>query len=57
MLRVTRAGAIVMPAAPGYYYRPRSIDDLVNFIVARVLDHLQVPHALVERWGGGDAGE
>lgn len=51
MLRVTRAGAIVMPAAPGYYHRPTSIDDLVNFIVARVLDHLQVPQALVERWG------
>jgi len=57
MLRVTRAGAIVMPAAPGYYHRPRSIDDLVNFVVARVLDHLRVPHALIKRWGGGDAGE
>ncbi|HEY4130809.1 MAG TPA: flavin prenyltransferase UbiX [Gemmatimonadaceae bacterium] len=55
MLRVTRAGAIVMPAAPGFYHRPRSINDLVNFMVARVLDHLGVPHDLVARWGAGDA--
>lgn len=52
MLRVTRAGAIVMPAAPGFYHRPRSIDDLVNFIVARVLDHLGVEQDLVARWSG-----
>ena len=52
MLRVTRAGALVMPAAPGFYHRPSSIGDLVNFIVARVLDHLDVPHSLSKRWGG-----
>jgi 4-hydroxy-3-polyprenylbenzoate decarboxylase len=51
MLRLTHAGAIVMPAAPGFYHRPASIDDLVNFIVARVLDHLGVAHRLVARWG------
>jgi 4-hydroxy-3-polyprenylbenzoate decarboxylase len=51
MLRVTRAGALVMPAAPGFYHRPSSIDDLVNFVVARVLDHFDVPHALSARWG------
>ena len=56
MLRVTRAGAIVMPASPGFYHRPSSIDDLVNFMVARVLDHLGVPHRLVSRWGS-DAAE
>jgi flavin prenyltransferase len=50
MLRVTRAGAIVMPAAPGFYHKPKSIDDLVNFVVARVLDHLGVSHSLVPRW-------
>jgi 4-hydroxy-3-polyprenylbenzoate decarboxylase len=55
MLRVTRAGAVVMPAAPGFYHRARSIDDLVNFMVARVLDHLDVPHTLVARWGGEPA--
>ena len=53
MLRVTRAGALVMPAAPGFYHRPSKIDDLVNFVVARVLDHLDVPHTLSARWGGG----
>lgn len=53
MLRVTRAGAIVMPAAPGFYHRPQSVADLVDFIVARVLDHLQVEHDLVARWSGG----
>src|SRR5262249_15624917 len=54
MLRVTRAGAVVMPAAPGFYHKPKRIDDLVDFVVARVLDHLQVPHSLVPRWGGDD---
>lgn len=52
MLRVTRAGAIVLPAAPGFYHRPSSIDDLVDFVVARVLDHLGVEHELVRRWSG-----
>ena len=52
MLRVTRAGAVVLPASPGFYHRPRSIDELVDFIVARVLDHLGVEHSLVKRWGG-----
>jgi 4-hydroxy-3-polyprenylbenzoate decarboxylase len=56
MLRVTHAGAVVMPASPGFYHRPGSIDDLVNFIVARVLDHLGVPQHLVDRWGS-DASE
>lgn len=51
MLRVTRAGAVVMPAAPGFYHRPRGIDDLVDFMVARVLDHLGVTHTLSARWG------
>jgi flavin prenyltransferase len=51
MLSLTRAGAIVMPASPGFYHRPRSVDDLIDFIVARVLDHLGVEHALVPRWG------
>jgi len=52
MLRLTQAGAVVMPASPGFYHQPTSIDDLVNFVVARILDHLDVEHALVRRWGG-----
>jgi flavin prenyltransferase len=53
MLRVSQAGAIVMPAAPGFYHRPTTIDELVDFIVARVLDHLGVEHRLGRRWGEG----
>lgn len=52
MLRVTRAGAVVLPASPGFYHRPESIGALVDFVVARVLDHLDVEHALVRRWDG-----
>lgn len=53
MLRVTRAGAVVLPAAPGFYNRPGSVDDLVAFVVARVLDQLGVEHDLVRRWSSG----
>jgi len=52
MLTLTRAGAVVMPASPGFYHRPSSVDDLVAFVVARILDHLGVEHDLVPRWGG-----
>lgn len=50
MLRVTRAGAVVLPAAPGFYNKPQSADELVDFIVARVLDQLGVAHELGMRW-------
>jgi 4-hydroxy-3-polyprenylbenzoate decarboxylase len=52
MLRLTRAGAVVMPASPGFYHQPKGIGDLVDFVVARVLDHVDVEHTLVRRWGG-----
>ena len=51
MRRVTMAGAVVMPAAPGFYHRPRQVSDLVDFIVARALDHLGVANTLAPRWG------
>ena len=51
MLRLARAGAIILPPAPGFYTHPQSIDDLVDFVVARVLDHLGVANALAPRWG------
>ena len=51
MLRLRQAGATILFAAPGFYHRPESIDDLVDFIVARCLDHLGVEHELVARWG------
>ena len=51
MLRVTHAGAVVMPAAPGFYNKPTRIEELVDFMVARVMDHLGVENALAPRWG------
>ncbi|MBI3791918.1 MAG: hypothetical protein HY275_13700 [Gemmatimonadetes bacterium] len=53
MLRVTHAGAVVLPAAPGFYHGPTGIPDLVDFVVARVLDQLELDHAVGKRWSGG----
>ncbi len=52
MLRLTRAGAVVMPASPGFYHRPKQISDLVDFVVARMLDQLGIEQTLVKRWEG-----
>jgi 4-hydroxy-3-polyprenylbenzoate decarboxylase len=52
MLRLARAGAVVLPAAPGFYNRPSQISELVDFVVARVLDQLGVPNQLGKPWGG-----
>ena len=52
MKRLADAGAVILPAMPGFYQRPQSIDDLVNFIVGRICDQLGVEHALFKRWGG-----
>jgi 4-hydroxy-3-polyprenylbenzoate decarboxylase len=51
MRRVTEAGAVVLPASPGFYHNAKSIDDLVNFVVARICDQLGVEHSLSKRWG------
>ena len=51
MLKLTRMGAVILPASPGFYHHPASIDDLVGFIVARILDHLDLPQNLMPRWG------
>jgi 4-hydroxy-3-polyprenylbenzoate decarboxylase len=51
MLRLARAGAVILPANPGFYHRPGSVDELVDFLVARILDHLGVAHELLPRWG------
>ena len=53
MLRLTHAGAVVMPASPGFYNRPTQIAELVDFVVARVLDHLGIENGLAPRWGEG----
>jgi flavin prenyltransferase len=52
MISVTEMGAIVCPPMPAFYLRPQTVDDVVNFSVARVLDLLEVPHILAERWPG-----
>jgi len=46
---------VIVPPAPGFYARPQSIADLVDFVVARVLDQLRVPHSLGPRWGDDHA--
>lgn len=51
MLRLSRAGAIILPPSPGFYTHPASVADMVDFVVARVLDRIGVPHALARRWG------
>jgi 4-hydroxy-3-polyprenylbenzoate decarboxylase len=51
MLRAHEAGATIMPASPGFYHHPGTIDDLVGFVVARVLDHLKIDHPNPLRWG------
>lgn len=51
MLRLTRMGAVVMPASPGFYHQPATLEDLIDFVVARILDHLNIPQALMPRWG------
>jgi 4-hydroxy-3-polyprenylbenzoate decarboxylase len=50
MARLARAGAVIAPACPGYYKKPQRIDDLVDFVVGRVLDLLGLPHDLDTRW-------
>lgn len=51
MLTLTRMGAVIMPASPGFYHQPRRVEDLVDFVVARVLDHLGLDQQLIQRWG------
>lgn len=51
MLKLARAGALILPACPGFYHRPASVDDLISFIVAKVMDQLTLDHQLLPRWG------
>ncbi len=52
MTRLAEAGATILPANPGFYHRPESVQAVVDFVVARILDHLGVAHDLIPRWGG-----
>ncbi|WP_018412592.1 flavin prenyltransferase UbiX [Methyloversatilis thermotolerans] len=51
MLGLSRNGVVILPPSPGFYQKPQSIADLVDFVVARILDQLRIPHALLPRWG------
>jgi len=51
LLRLSRAGAHILPAMPGFYQRPQSVAEMVNFVVGKVLDSLQIEHQLFKRWG------
>ena len=54
-LRLSRAGAIICPASPGFYMRPERVEDLIDFVVGRLLDLVGVAHQLDTRWSGGEA--
>lgn len=56
MLTLTRMGAVILPAAPGFYHQPKSIQDLVDFIVARILGQLGLEQTIMPGWGNGYAG-
>ncbi|MBA0921874.1 MAG: UbiX family flavin prenyltransferase [Nitrosospira sp.] len=51
MLKLARSGAVILPANPGFYHHPKNVQDMVDFVVARILDHLGIEHSLMQRWG------
>ena len=53
MTMLADAGAVVLPAMPGFYHRPRTMDDLINHVVGKVLDQFEIEHHLFKRWGSG----
>ena len=57
MKKVTEAGAVVLPAMPGWYHGVQSLDDLIDFIVARILDQFGLDNALISRWGEKEESE
>ena len=52
MTKLSNWGVVVLPASPGFYHNPKSIDDLVDFVVARILDQMGIEHSLGQRWTG-----
>jgi 4-hydroxy-3-polyprenylbenzoate decarboxylase len=50
-IRITHAGGVIVPAAPGFYHRPIQISDLIDFVVARILDQFGLEHSIGKRWG------
>jgi 4-hydroxy-3-polyprenylbenzoate decarboxylase len=51
MLKLAQSGVVILPPNPGFYHLPQTVDDMVDFVVARILDHLEVTHMLMPRWG------
>ena len=51
MLKLAQSGTVILPPNPGFYHHPKTIEDMVDFVVARILDHLEVAHTLMPRWG------
>ena len=51
MLKLVRSGAVILPANPGFYHHPQTVQDMIDFVVARILDHLGIIHTLIPRWG------
>jgi 4-hydroxy-3-polyprenylbenzoate decarboxylase len=51
LLRLSQSGAVILPAMPGFYHGPQTIEDLVDFVVGKILDQLDVQHSLFTRWG------
>jgi 4-hydroxy-3-polyprenylbenzoate decarboxylase len=52
MLLAAEAGAVILPAMPGFYHRPKTVDDIVNHVVGKILDVLGIEHDLYQRWTG-----
>lgn len=57
MLRLAQAGAVILPASPGFYHHPHSIDDLVRHVTGKILDMMKIPHRLVPAWSGQNDGK
>ena len=54
MLKLSRMGVVVLPPNPGFYNQPKTIDDVIDFVVAKILDHLAIPQTLQPKWGAAE---
>ncbi|MFV2030633.1 flavin prenyltransferase UbiX [Neisseria sp. S1] len=51
LLNLAKLGVVILPPSPGFYHHPKTIEDLIDFVVARILDQLRIPHTLMKKWG------